>query len=96
MGNSLCCEGRSTDFLCEGDSNGFLCGGHSNDFLCLGHGEHSLWRQAIVTSPPLETKVKNSSVRAMATIFMVGAIVKHFLASTMGKVLSVETMVQIL
>ena len=40
--------------------------------------------EAIVTSSPVETKVKNSSVRAIAVIFMVGAIVKHFLASTMG------------
>ena len=52
--------------------------------------------EAIVTSSPVETKVGNSSVRATAKIFMVGAIVKHFLANLMGKVLSVETIVQIL
>ena len=52
--------------------------------------------EAIVTSSPVETKVENSSVRATAKIFMVGAIVKHFLANLMGKVLSVEAMVQIL
>lgn len=63
---------------------------------CGDHTVNIFSVEAIVTSSPVETKMENSSVRAIAKIFMVGAIVKHFLASLMGKVLSVETMVQIL
>ena len=63
---------------------------------CGDHTVKIFSMEAIVTSSPVETKVENSSVRATAKIFMVGAIVKHFLANLMGKVLSVETIVQIL